>query len=291
MPSTENIVITGASGQLGRLVVQYLREALPAAKVIALVRNPEKAKDLAAAGVELRAADYTNPASLAKAFTGADKVLLISSSELKERVNQHRNVINAAKLADVKLLAYTSVLHADTNPSLLAKDHRETEALIRASGIPFVFLRNGWYNENYTAGIAIALQQGVVLGAAGNGLISSAARADYAAAAIAVLASDTKLHAGKTYELAGDNAYTLSQFAAEVAQQSGKDVIYKNLPENEFKAVLQGIGLPEELAAVMADSDKSVAQNVLFDDSKQLSKLIGRATTPQAESVAAALKG
>ena len=187
-----------------------------------------------------------------------------------------------------KLLAYTSILHADTNPMALAVEHRGDEALIRSSGVPFVPLRNGWYTENYTGNIAAAVQHGAVLGAARDGRISSAARADFAAAAAAVLASHEN-QAGKVYELAGDNAYTLTEYAAEIARQSGKPVVYKDLPEADYKAALQAIGLPEVFAELYAESDVKTAKGALHDESRQLSGLIGRPTTTMAQSVAAAL--
>jgi NAD(P)H dehydrogenase (quinone) len=286
---SENIVVTGATGQLGRLVIADLLKIAPSAHIIGLVRNPAAAKDLADRGVELRTANYQDPASLAVALAGADKVLLISSSEVGQRVPQHRNVVNAAKTAGVKLLAYTSILHADTNPMALAVEHRETEALIRSSGIPFVLLRNGWYTENYASNSATAIAHGAVLGAASDGRISSASRADFAAAAAVVLAGDAKSETGKIYELAGDNAFTLAEYAAEIARQSGKPVIYKNLPEAEYKAALQAVGLPEVFAALLAESDTKASKGAIYDESRQLSRLIGRPTTPMAQTVAAAL--
>jgi NAD(P)H dehydrogenase (quinone) len=285
---SETIIVTGAAGQLGRLVVAELLKIAPAAHVIGLVRNAAAAKDLADRGVELRTANYDDPASVAAALAGADKVLLISSSEVGRRAQQHRSVIDAAKAAGVKLLAYTSILHADTSPMALAVEHRETEALIRSSGVPFTLLRNGWYTENYTGNIAAAIQHGAVLGAARDGRISSAARADYAAAAAAVLASPEN-QAGKVYELAGDKAFTLTEYAAEIARQSGKPVAYKDLPEADYKAALQAVGLPEVFAELYAESDAKAADGALYDESRQLSRLIGRPTTTMAQSVAAAL--
>jgi len=281
------IVITGATGQLGRLVIAALLKKVPAASIVAAVRNVEKAKDLKAQGVQVRHADYTQPATWEAALKGADKVLLISSSELGQRAKQHRSVIDAAKRVGVKLLAYTSVLHADTSVLGLAAEHRETEAFIRSSGVPFVFLRNGWYTENYTAGIPTALSLGAVYGCAGDGRISSAARADYAEAAARVLITEGQV--GKTYELAGDTAYTLSDFAAEISRQSGKAINYVNLPEAEYKKALLGAGLPEFVAELLANSDTGVSKGALFDEGRQLSKLIGRPTTPLAEAVKAAL--
>jgi NAD(P)H dehydrogenase (quinone) len=282
------IVVTGATGQLGHLVIKALLKKVPASGIVAAVRNVEKAKDIAALGVQVRHADYNQPASWDAALKGADKVLLISSSEIGQRARQHRSVVDAAGRAGVKLLAYTSVLHADTSVLGLAAEHRETEDYIRASGVPFALLRHGWYTENYTAGVPVALAHGAVYGCAGNGRISSAARADYAEADVAVLTA-TGNQAGKIYELAGDSAYTLTQLAAEISQQSGKEIGYVNLPESEYRNVLVKAGLPQAVAALLSDSDTGVSKGALFDDSRQLSKLIGRPTTALAKSVAAAL--
>lgn len=278
------IVITGASGQLGRLVIEALLHKLPASEIVAAVRTPAKVSDLAARGVQVRQADYTQPATLDAAFQGADKLLLISSSEVGQRVPQHRAVIDAAQRAGVKLLAYTSLLHADVSPLGLAAEHQATEALLRASGLPHVLLRNGWYTENYAASVPAALAHGVLLGSAGTGHIASAARADYAEAAAAVLTQDDQ--AGRVYELAGDTAYTLAELAAEITTQSGKEIAYKDLPEADYKAILLGAGLPEGLAALLADSDVGASKGGLFDDSRQLSQLIGRPTTRLATSIA-----
>ncbi|MBO4225969.1 SDR family oxidoreductase [Bradyrhizobium neotropicale] len=288
MTISEHIAITGATGQLGRLVIAELLRIAPGAHLVGIVRDPVAAKDLAERGVELRTANYEDPAAVKAALTGVDKVLLISSSVIGQRVRQHGHVIDAAQAAGVKLLSYTSILHADTTALALAEEHRKTEALIRASGVPFVFLRNGWYTENYTGNIAAAIQHGAVLGSAADGRISFAARADYAAAAAAVLAGRDN-QAGQIYELAGDNGYTLADYAAEIAKQSGKPVVYKDLREADYKAALASIGLPEAFAALLADSDAKAANGALYDASRQLSALIGRPTTPLAESVSAAL--
>ncbi len=281
------IVITGASGQLGRLVIQSLLTKVPANRIVAAVRNPEKASDLAALGVQVRRADYTDSASLDAAFQGAEKVLLISSSEVGQRLAQHRNAIDAAKRAGVALLAYTSLLHADTSPLGLAGEHVATEAWLKQSGVPFVLLRNGWYTENYLASIPPALQHGAFIGSAGEGRIASAARADYAEAAAIALTRPEQ--SGKVYELAGDDAYTLAGFAAELSRQSGKAIPYVDMPENEYKSALIGAGLPEPIAGLLADSDSGASRGGLFDDTRQLSALIGRPTTPLAVSMRAAL--
>ena len=279
------IAVTGATGQLGRLVVAALLKKVPAAGIRAVVRNVEKASDLAALGVQVRRADYNQPSGWDAALEGADKVLLISSSEIGQRAKQHGAVIAAARRAGVKLLAYTSVLRADSSPLGLAAEHRETEAQLRASGIPFTLLRHGWYTENYLAGIPGALAQGAVYGCAGQGRISSATRADYAEAAAAVLTAENQ--AGRVYELAGDTAYTLAELAVEISRWSGKPIGYVNLSEAEYKNALLKAGLPEAVAALLSDSDTGVSKGGLLDDGHQLSGLIGRPTTPMAASVAA----
>ena len=280
------IVITGATGNLGQHVIASLLTSVPAASIIAAVRNPAKAANLAALGVQVRQADYNDGASLDAAFQGATKILLISSSEVGQRAQQHQNVIDAAKRAGVALLAYTSVLRADTTPLGLAAEHVVTEAAIRASNVPYAFLRNGWYLENHTEHLAPVLEHGVVLGAAQNGRFSSAARADYAAAAAAVLTADKPQ---AIYELAGDHGFTLAEYAAEVARQSGKVIVYKDLPQADFKAALVGVGVPEGFADLLADSDAGAAKGALEDNGKQLSTLIGRPTTRLLDAVKAAL--
>ena len=280
------IVVTGASGQLGRLVIQELLKSVPASGLVAAVRSPEKVADLAELGVQVRQADYEKPGALEAAFANADKVLLISASEVGKRLAQHRNVIDAAKKVGVPLLGYTSILRADSTP-LPLKEHYQTEILLAESGIPHVILRNGWYTENYALSIPAALQYGVVMGCADDGRISSAARADYAVAAAKVMLRDDQ--AGKVYELAGDEAYNLSEFAAEIARQSGKDISYQNIPEADYTEVLKGAGLPGALATLLAESDTGASKGGLFDDSHTLSRLIGRPTTSMAEVIKQAL--
>lgn len=281
------IVVTAASGQLGRLVVKELLKSVPAAEIIAGVRSPEKAKDLASTGVQVRELDYTKPQTIQAALVGVKKLLLISSNAVGSRAAEHKNVIEAAKKVGVELIAYTSILHADTTPMILAQEHKETEAMIKASGLSYVFLRNGWYTENYTANIAPVIQHGAVLGSAKDGKFSLAARADYAAAAAKVLTLDNQ--AGKIYELAGDVAYTLADYAAEIAKQTGKAIVYSDMPEADYAKVLVSVGLPEGFASVLADCDTGASKGALFDDSKTLSTLIGRATTPVADSIKAVL--
>jgi len=282
------IVVTGATGQLGRLVIaQLIQRGVPASKIVAAVRTPPKAADLAALGLQVREADYTRPATLASAFKGAERVLLISSSEVGQRLPQHRAAIDAAREARVGQLVYTSLLRADTSPLGLAAEHKATEALIVASGLPHVLLRNGWYTENYLASVAPALQHGAFIGAAGTGRIASATRADYAAAAAAVLAQSVA--GNRTYELAGDSAYTLAELVAELNRQTGRSVVYQDLTQKDFEGALLGAGLPAPFAALLADSDAGASKGALFDDGRQLSALIGRPTTPLADAMKAAL--
>jgi NAD(P)H dehydrogenase (quinone) len=277
------IAITGATGQLGQHVIETLLKTVPASHIVAIVRNPAKATALSQQGITVRQADYSDEAAFTTALQGIDKLLLISSSEVGQRAPQHRNVINAAKAAHVKFIAYTSLLHADTSPLGLADEHVATEKMLAESGIAYALLRNGWYTENYLASAPAALEHGIFIGAAGEGKIASATRADYAAAAAHVISEDG--HAGKIYELAGDDGWTLSQLAAELAKQSGKKVVYQNLSETEFAAALKGFGLPAGLADMLADSDTGASKGGLFDDSHTLSKLIGRPTTSLADSV------
>ncbi len=277
------IAITGATGQLGQHVVANLLKTTAADQLVAVVRNPAKAEALSQQGVNVRQADYGDEGALTKALQGVEKLLIISSSEVGQRAPQHRNIIQAATAAGVKFIAYTSLLHADTSPLGLADEHVATEKMLADSGIPYALLRNGWYTENYLASAPPALEHGVFIGAAGEGKIASATRADYAAAAARVISEEG--HAGKVYELAGDNGWTLSELAAELAKQSGKKVDYQNLSEADFAAALKSVGLPDGLADMLADSDVGASKGGLFDDSHTLSKLIGRPTTALADSV------
>jgi NAD(P)H dehydrogenase (quinone) len=279
------IGITGATGQLGRLVVAALKPKTAEGSVVALVRAPEKAGDL---GVETRAFDYDQPETLAGALAGIDTLLLISSNEIGQRVNQHKNVIAAAKTAGVQRIVYTSLLRADTSPLSIAGEHSATEAALQESGVPYTVLRNGWYTENYTASIPGALGGGALLGSAGEGKIASAARQDYANAAVAVLVGEG--HEGRTYELAGDESYTLAELAAEISKQTGGEIPYRDLPETDFANTLASFGIPEPFAQALAGWDVAASQGALFDEGHELSRLTGRATTPLSESVEAALK-
>lgn len=271
-------LVTGATGQLGRLAIDaLLARGVQPGHVAALVRDPGKAADLAARGIDVRVGDYDDPASLDAALAGIDRLLFVSASEVGNRAVQHQNVIDAAVRAGVELLAYTSITRADTSPLALAAEHKVTEEALAASGLPTVVLRNGWYLENYTAQVPVQLEHGVVLGAAGDGRISAATRADYAEAAALTLVEDG--HAGAVYELGGDESFTLAEYAAELARRSGTAVAHRDLPEAEFAAALVGAGLPEGYAALLAASDTSIKEGALLIETGDLSRLLGRPTT------------
>jgi len=278
------IGITGATGQLGHLVIGKLKEKVSVVGIVALVRNPEKAVEL---GVETRLFDYNKPESLAASLIGIDMLLLISGNELGKRLPQHLAVIAAAKKAGVKQIVYTSILHADSSTLGLAGEHLATEVAIKASGMAYTILRNGWYTENYTGSAKGAIGAGAFIGCAGEGKIASATRVDYAEAAVVVLASEG--NENKIYELAGDTAYTLTELAAEISRQTGKTIPYNNLTETQYADILKSFGLPEPLAEMLADSDTGASKGGLFDDSHILSTLIGRPTTPLATVLAKAI--
>ncbi|MDX3573904.1 SDR family oxidoreductase [Streptomyces sp. ID05-47C] len=282
-----SIVVTGATGHLGRHVVEQLLEKVPAEGITAVVRDKAKAAHLAERGVKLAVADYNAPETFDGLFAAGDKVLLISGSEVdKDRPAQHQVVIDAAKAAGVALLAYTSAPGALS--AALADDHRATEKALLASGLPYSLLRNGWYHENYTENLAPVLQHNAVVAAAGEGRVSSAARADYAAATVAVLTGEG--HENTTYELGGDEAWSFVEYAAELSRQTGKEIGYSPVPAETLIGILTGAGLPEPFAAVLAGVDTSIAKGELVVSSGDLSRLAGRPTTPLSEAIAAALK-
>jgi NAD(P)H dehydrogenase (quinone) len=284
------IVITGATGHFGRLVVEALLESnVPPAEIIAGGRDLAKLSDLADRGVHVRRLDYDDPETLRAAFADADKVLLVSGSEVGQRIPQHRNAIVAAKEAGVELIAYTSIANADTTGMALAAEHQATEQLLRESGIPFVLLRNGWYLENYTAQLGSFLEHGAVLGSAGEGQVSAASRADYAGAAAAVLVGEDQ--AGKVYELGGDQSFTMGELAQAVSAATGVEVSYQDLPAEDYTQVLTGAGLPQPYAEILADSDLGISRGDLHVSTGHLSALIGRPTSSMRESVLAAAKG
>jgi NAD(P)H dehydrogenase (quinone) len=278
------LAVTGATGHLGRLIIAGLKAAAPTAPIVALARDPGKAADL---GVEVRHADYDAPATLTTALAGVETLMLVSASEVGKRIVQHQNIIDAARVAGVRHIVYTSLLHADRSAINLAEEHRATEAALAASGIAHTVLRNGWYSENYLGSIAGAVATGTLIGSAGSGRISAAPRADYAAAAVAVLTGSG--HQGKVYELAGDESFSLEDLAQMIARASGKPIAYSNLDADAHIAALVAAGVPAGFAPVIASWDAATADGALEDKSGELSRLIGRPTTPMAKTVEAAV--
>lgn len=281
------IVVTGASGHLGRLVIEELLRTVPADQIVAAARTPDKLADFTSRGVRVREADYDRPDTLRSAFVGAERVLLISGSEVGQRIAQHRAVVDAAEQAGVSFLAYTSLLHADTTSIALAPEHKATEEYILASGLPYSFLRNGWYNENYEQTARQAAQTGTIIGSARDGRIASAARADYGAAAAAVLIGDG--HGNTIYELSGDTAWNMPELADIITEVSGRSVTYRDVATDEHAQVLATAGLPEPVAALFAEIDAGIAAGWLADTPGTLAKLIGRPTTSLRTTLAAVL--
>ncbi|KTB60841.1 quinone oxidoreductase [Pseudomonas fluorescens] len=282
------IAVTGANGNLGQLVIKDLLRVIPAANIIATVRSLEKANDLRAMGVQIREADYDRPETLDAAFSGVDKLLLISAVQPGKRFSQHKAVINAAKRAGVKLIAYTSMLRTDTSCLILADEHKATEEYLKKSGLEFVLLRNGWYLENHAGTVKSSLMLGFIIGSAGKGRFASASRADYAAAAAKVLTQQG--HVNKTYELAGDHSYSMYEFAEEVSRQAGRSIAYKNLAPTEYEAQLLSFGIPKMIADVVIDADMKSLTGELDSSSRDLSRLLGRSTMPFSEAIKDALQ-
>lgn len=283
------IVVTGASGKFGRHIIDGLLARMPASEIVAVVRRAEAARDIAARGVTVREADYTKPETLTPAFAGAERLMFVSASEPGVRLAQHAAVMHGARAAGVRLIVYTSILRADASRTALASEHKGTEQLIRTSGIPFVFLRNGWYFENHTASVGAALAHGAVIGAAGEGRFASAARADYAKAAVRVLSE--KGHEGRSYELAGDSAFTLAELAAEISRQSRTSVQYNNLSVSDYAAALMSFGLTVAGAEIIADADAWAAMGDLDSTSTELRSLVGAPLVTMPQAVAEALAG
>ena len=280
--------VTGATGQLGRLAIASLLNRAAATDIVALVRDPSRAADLAALGIHVRRFDYDDPDGLAASLNGVKRLLFISSNDVARRLQQHRAVLHAAAGISAELIAYTSIIHADANPISLAETHRQTEQMIAATGLRHAILRNSWYIENYVAGAAAAIQHGVLLGSAKQGLVSAASRADYAEAAVVVLTRDPA--ETRVYELAGDEAFTLADVAAVLSEAAGRTIEYRDLPEDEYRDALASAGVPASFAAALAEYSAKTATGILADDSRTLSGLIGRPTEVMRDAVLRALR-
>ncbi|WP_462156169.1 SDR family oxidoreductase [Pseudoalteromonas piscicida] len=278
------IAITGATGKLGQLVIEFLAQKIPAKHIVALVRDLDKGKALTNLGVTVRQADYDKPHTLDAALTGVEKLLLISGNQIGSRTPQHKAVIDAAVKNQVRLIAYTSILNVDNSPLELAKEHKETEAYLRASGVAYSMLRNGWYNENYTDLVPVFTANNAITSIAPQAQINSAARADYALAAATVLSSSG--HDNSVYELAGDNAFTIKGLAQAVSKHTQVEVKAKFVSEEEYLAYLVALGVPAAFAALLVDAEAQAQQGYLATQSNALSQLIGRPTTTVAQSLA-----
>lgn len=279
--------VTGATGQFGRLAIASLLRRVDAGEVVALARDPAKALDLERLGVTVRAFDYDAPERLSASLEGVTRLLLVSSDTPDRRIAQHKAVIDAAARAGLEVIVYTSIIHADTNPMSLAESHRETERMIAASGLSHAILRNSWYIENYLIGAEAAIAHGVLLGSTGKGLISAATRADYAEAAAVILTGASE--PARVYELAGDEAFTLSDVAEVLSEAAGRTVQYRDLPEPEYREALIGAGVPAGFAAALAEYSAKAAGDILADRSRTLSRLIGRPTGTMRETILRAL--
>ncbi|MEV5123764.1 SDR family oxidoreductase [Streptomyces decoyicus] len=283
-----SIVVTGATGALGRLVIEELLKRTAPDEIVAVARDRAKAAGLAARGVEVKVADYSRPESLQGVFTSGDRVLFISGNEAGRRLTQHRAVIDAAREAGVALLAYTSVLGGPTATFSIAEEHVATEQALLASGVPYCLLRNGWYHENYTGTLAATLRTGAVVGSAGQGRVATAARRDFAEAAAVVLTGSG--HENSVYELSGDTAWTMAEYAAEVSRQTGRTIPYRDLPQERYVALMVEAGVPALGAQMIADADAGIARGELAATPGELSGLLGRPTTPLADAITEALK-
>jgi NAD(P)H dehydrogenase (quinone) len=282
------IAVTGANGHLGQLVIEGLAERVHASQIIAAVCRPEKASSFGRLGVQVREADYTRPETLGTAFHGVKRLLLISAAEASQRFKKHKAVIDAAKEAGMELIVYTSLLRANSSEIFLAREHQQTEEYIRDSGLPFVVLRNGWYLENHTSDLGNAIEHGALIGSSNDGRFASASRADYAAAAVVVLTQP--ISGSKTYELAGDQSFSMAELASEVSRQTGRDIPYRNLPREDYAAILLGYGLPQMTVDVIIDADSKAIRGDLDSTSRDLSELISRPSTMLSDAVRSALR-
>lgn len=283
-----SIVVTGATGHLGRLVVEHLlADGVPAEQVVATGRRTERLADLAERGVRVAAVDYDSPETLTAALEGADVVLLVSGSDVGRRVPQHRAVVDAAVAAGARRLVYTSAPHADATPLVLAPEHKATEEIIRASGLTFTLLRNGWYTENYLGDVQQARESGEIVAAAGDGRVASAPRDDFAAAAAVVLR--TEGHDDAVYELAGDVAWSFDELAAAASEVLGRPVVFRAVTSEQRRADLLAAGLDEGTAGFVVALDENTRDGLLAGGTDDLSRLIGRPTTPLVDGLRAAL--
>lgn len=275
------IAVTGATGHLGRLIVaELLASGVAPDQVVAVGRSAERLEGI---GTRTAVAAYEDLAALTSAFEGVDTLVLVSGSEVGQRVPQHRNAIDAARAAGVGRIVYTSAPHADTTELLLAPEHLATEELLRASGVAWTILRNNWYTENYVGTVAQARETDVIVTSTGDGRVASATRADYAAGAAAAAVGEG--HEGRVYELSGDVAWTFDEFAATVSDVLGTPVVHRNVSGEEQAEILRGAGLDEGTVGFVVGLDAGIARGDLADATADLRTLIGRPTTPIADTI------
>lgn len=279
------IAVTGATGHFGSIVIEQLLErGISASEIVAVVRSAEKAQPLVDRGIDVRVAEYEDQSALAEAFSGVDRLVFVSGSEVGQRSAQHKNVIEAAKVAGISLIAYTSILNIETSTLGLSPEHRDTEQMLAESGIDYVLLRNGWYWENYASSLDAARATGKFFGAVGQGRVSGAARRDYAEAAAVVIASENQ--AGKVYELAGAPALTYPELASAMAEVLKTPVEYVNLSVEDYQQALESAGMSAEYAGLFAGMEPAIGQGALLSESTDLQQLIGRESTPAVQVLA-----
>lgn len=281
------LLVTAATGHLGRLVIDALLErGVPASEIAAGVRTPAKADDLAARGVAVVELDYSRPETLAPALEGVTRLLLISGTDA-DRVAGHRAVIGAAAAAGVERLVYTSSPRNDEVEYALGADHRATEQAIAASGMDATILRNNWYTENYLDAVARAADTGEIVAAVGDARVASASRADYAEAAAVALTSEQSI--GHTLELGGDVAWDYDELARAAGDVLGRPVTYTRVSVEQLTAGLEAAGLDAGTAAFVAGIDDAIARGALSQTDGTLARVIGRPTTPLVEGLRAGL--
>jgi NAD(P)H dehydrogenase (quinone) len=282
-----SLIITGATGHLGRLVVDSLiARGTAASDIVATGRDTAKLADLASSGVRVAELDYAKPETVAAVVTPGDTLLLVSASEPGNRADQHAAVIEAAKSAGVARIVYTSAPKATTSALVLAPDHKATEESLVASGVPFTILRNGWYTENYAGEVEKGRENGAIVASVGDGRVASASRKDYAEAAAVVLTAEGQ--EGKVYELSGDVAWDFDDLAAAIGGIVGREVVYTRLSPEEHTEMLTSFGLDAGTVGFVVALDGNIRDGLLSETSGDLARLIGRATTPLAEGLAAA---
>ncbi|MEH7097729.1 SDR family oxidoreductase [Neobacillus vireti] len=277
------LLVTGATGKLGTKVVDTLLKAIPASELAVSVRNPEKAEGLRNRGVEVRQGDFDQPETLDQAFTGIDRLLIISADGDNEtRIRQHTDAVQAAERAGVKFIAYTSLANATESKNLMAPPHVATEAAIIKTGIPYSFLRNNWYLENEMGSIQGALAGAPWVTSAGEGKVGWALQQDYADAAAAVLLGNG--HENSVYELSGP-LLTQAELASELGAVLGKEIPVQQVSDEKYAEIMKGLGLPDFVIPIVVGIQESIRNGSLDVESNDFEKVLGRPVTPIKEAL------